>query len=90
MNRSMDSSKNSEKHAPEVNPDPEPSSSDSSESSSSDSRARKKKPTKKKKRRSIGKMTRQTHLRAMIMIRWMTVIIYVSDENIRKIEKMIR
>ena len=32
MTRSMDSSKRSKKHEPEVNPDPEPSSSDSSES----------------------------------------------------------
>ena len=55
MTRSMDSSKHSEKHEPEVNPDPEPSSSDSSESSSSDSRARKKKRTKKKKRRKHRK-----------------------------------
>ena len=46
----MDSSKRSEKHEPEVNPDPEPSSYDLSESQYSDSRARKKKSTKKKKR----------------------------------------
>ena len=51
ITRSVDNSKRSKKHKPEVNPDPEPSSSDSSESSSSDSRARKKKRTKKKKRR---------------------------------------
>ena len=40
ITRSVDSSKRSEKHEPEVNPDPEPSSSDLSESSSSDSRAK--------------------------------------------------
>ena len=36
---------------------------------------------------SIGKMTYQTHLRAMIMLRPITVIIYVNDEKIRHIEK---
>ena len=55
MNRSVDSSKRSKKHEPEVNPEPEPLSSDSSESSSSDSRARKKTRTKKKKRRKHRK-----------------------------------
>ena len=30
----------------------------------------------------MGKMTRQTHLRAMILIRLMTVIIDVSDAKI--------
>ena len=55
MTRSVDSSKRSKKHEPEVNLDPEPSSSDSSESSSSDSRARKKKRTKKKKSRKHRK-----------------------------------
>ena len=55
MTRSVDSSKRSKKHEPEVNPDPEPSSSDFSESSSSDSRAKKKKRTKKKKRRKHRK-----------------------------------
>ena len=55
MTLSMSSSKRSEKHKPEVNPDPETSSSDSLESSSSDSRARKKKRTKKKKRRKHKK-----------------------------------
>ena len=50
ITQSVDSSKRSEKHEPEVNLDPEPSSSDSSESSSSYSRANKKKRTKKKKR----------------------------------------
>ena len=55
MTRSVDSSKRSENHEPEVNLDPEPSSSDSLESSSSDCRARKKKCTKKKKRRKHRK-----------------------------------
>ena len=55
MTRSTDSSKISEMHELEVNPDPETSSSDSLESSSSDSRARKKKRTKKKKRRKHRK-----------------------------------
>ena len=55
MTRSMNSSKCSEKHKLEVNPDPEPLSSDLSESSSSDSRARKKKRTNKKKRRKHRK-----------------------------------
>ena len=49
MTLSVDSSKRSEKHEPEVNLDPDLLSSDSSESSSSDSRATKKKRTKKKK-----------------------------------------
>ena len=51
MTQSIDISKRSEKHEPEVNLDPEPPSSDSSESSSSDSRARKNNRKKKKKRR---------------------------------------
>ena len=55
MTLSMDSSKLSEKHEPEVNPDPEPSSSDLSESSSSELIAMKKKCTKKKKRRKHRK-----------------------------------
>ena len=55
MTRSVDISKRSEKHGPEVNLDPEPSSSDSSELSSSDLRARKKKRTKKKKCRKHRK-----------------------------------
>ena len=88
MTRSMHSSKNIEKHKPEVNPDPEPSSSDYSESLSSDLRVKKKKRTKKKSVVSIKNMTRQTHLRAMILIPPMTVIIYVSDANIRSIRKM--
>ena len=50
MTQSVDSSKRSEKHKPEVSPYPEPSSSGSSDSSSSDSRARKKKRTKNKRR----------------------------------------
>ena len=83
----MYSSKHSKKHEPEVNPYPEPSSSDSSDSLSSDSRARKKKRTKKKCVVSIGKMNRQTNLRAMILIRPMTVIIGVSDANKRNIGK---
>ena len=55
MTRSVDSSKSSEKHEPEVNPDPDLSSSDTSDSSSLDSRAKKKKRTKKKKRRKHQK-----------------------------------
>ena len=42
MTRSVNSSKRSEKHEPEVNLDPDPSSSDSSDSSSSDSAPKKK------------------------------------------------
>ena len=90
MTQSTDSSKHSENHEPEVKPDPEPSSSDFLESSSSDSRARKTKRSKKKSVASIGKMTHQTHLRAMILIRPMTVIIDVKDEKIRRIGKWIR
>ena len=90
MTRSVDSSKRSEKHEPEVNMDPDLSSSDSSESSSSDSRAKEKKRTKKKNVVSIGKMTRPTHLRAMILIRPMTVIIDVNDANIRNTGRRIR
>ena len=55
MTRSVDSSKRSEKHEPEVNLDPDPSSSDSSDSSSSDSAPKKKKSKKKKKRRKHRK-----------------------------------
>ena len=50
MARSVDTSKRSKKHEPEVNLDPDPSSSDSSDSLSLDSRAKKKKSKKKKKR----------------------------------------
>ena len=42
MTRSVDSSKHSKKHGPEVNLDPDPSSSDPSESSLTDSRSKKK------------------------------------------------
>ena len=49
MNRSVNSSKCSEKHEPEVNLDPDLSSSDSSDSSLSDSSPKKKKSKKKKK-----------------------------------------
>ena len=55
MTRSVNSSKRSKKHEPEVNLDPDPSSSDSSESSSSDSAPKKKKTKKKKKRRKHRK-----------------------------------
>ena len=56
LTRSTDSSKNEERHEPEVNPDPEPSSSDpSSETSSLDLRAKKKKRKNKKKRRKHQK-----------------------------------
>ena len=55
MTRSVDGSKRSKKHEPEVNLDPEPSSSDSSESLSSELRARKNKHMKKKKRRKHRK-----------------------------------
>ena len=50
INRSVDSSKLSENHEPEVNLDPDPSSSGLSDSSSSDSAQKKKKSKKKKKR----------------------------------------
>ena len=50
LTRSIDSSKNKERHEPEVNPDPEPSLSElSSETSSSDSRSKKNKRNKKNK-----------------------------------------
>ena len=55
MTQSVDSSKRSEEHEPEVNLDPDTLSLDSLESSSSDSRARKNKRTKKKKRRKHRK-----------------------------------
>ena len=48
MNQSVDSSKRSEKHKPEVNLDPDPLSSDSSDSSSSDSAPKKKKKEEEK------------------------------------------
>ena len=72
MPRSVDSSKLSKKHKPGVNLDPEPSSSDSSESSASDSRARERSAQRRKIAVSIGKMTRQTHLRVMILMNQMT------------------
>ena len=89
MTRSTDSSKHSKTHEPQVKPYPEPSSSDSSESSSSDSRTRRKKTRRRKSVVSIGKMTRQTHLRAMILIRPMTVIIDASNATIINIRKSI-
>ena len=89
MTRSVDTSKHSENHEPEVNLDPDPSSSDSSDSSSSYSRAHKKKIKKKKIVVSIGKMNRPTHIQAMILIRPMTVIIDVNDAKIRNIGKRI-
>ena len=55
VNRSVDSSKRSKTHEPEVNLDSDPSSSDSLDSSSSDSRAKKKKSKKRKKRRKHRK-----------------------------------
>ena len=55
-----------------------------------ESRGKKKKTTKKKKVVSIGKMTRQTHLRAITLILPMTVIIDASDATIRNIGKRIR
>ena len=70
-----------------MNLDPDPSSSDSLDSSSSDSRGKKKKSKKKKSVVSIGKMTRPTHLQAMILIRPMTDIIDVNDANIRNTGK---
>ena len=84
MTRSVDSSKRSKKHEPEVNPDPEPSSSDLSESLSSDLRARVKNPRRRKSVVSIGNMTCPTHLIAMILIRPMTVITNVNDTKIKK------
>ena len=50
MTRSVNNSKRSKNHEPEVNLDPDPSSSDSSNSSSLDSAPKKKKSRKKKKR----------------------------------------
>ena len=55
MTRSVNSSKLSEKHEPEVNLYPDPLSSDLSDSSSSDSAPKKKKSKKKKKRRKHRK-----------------------------------
>ena len=55
ITQSVDSSKRSENHEPEVNLDPYPLSSDSSESSSSDSAPKKKKIKKNKKRRKHRK-----------------------------------
>ena len=55
MSRSVNSSKRSKKHKPEVNLDPDPSSSDSLDSLSSDSAPKKKKSKKKKKRRKHRK-----------------------------------
>ena len=89
MTWSVDSSKRSEKHEPEVNLDPDLSSSDSSDSSSSESAPKKKKCKNKKKRRKHGKMTRQTHPRVMTLIHLRTVIIGVNDAKIWTIEKSI-
>ena len=86
MTQSVDSSKRSKKHKPEVNLDPDPLSSDSSDSSSSDSAQKKK----IKSVVSIGKMTCPTHIRAMILIRPMTVITDVNDAKMRNIGKRIR
>ena len=88
--RSENSSTRSKNHRPKLNLDPDTSSSDSSDSLSSDSAPKRKKSKKKKSVVSIGKMTRQTHLRAMILIRPMKVIIDVSDAKIRNIGKRIR
>ena len=55
MTQSVDSSKRSKKHKPEVNLDPDLLSSDSSDSSSSDSAPKKKKSKKNKKRREHRK-----------------------------------
>ena len=55
MNQSVDISKHSKKHKPEVNLEPNPSSSDLSDSSSSDSAPKKKISKKKKKRRKNQK-----------------------------------
>ena len=89
MNRSVDSSKRRKKNEPEVNLDPDLLSSDSSDSSSSDSAPKKKKSKRRKSVVSIGKMTRQTHLRAMILIRPMTVITDVNNAKIRNTGKRI-
>ena len=87
MTQSTYISKHSKTYELGNNLDPEPSSSDSLWSLSSHSGARKKKRMKKKSVVSIGKMTRQTHLGAMILIRPMTVIIDISDTTIRNIRK---
>ena len=90
MTRSINSSKCSKKHEPEVILDPDTSSSDSSDSSSSDSAPKKRKAKIRKNVESIGKMTRQNHPRAMTLIHLRTVIISVNDAKIRNIGKRIR
>ena len=74
-------------YKPEVNPDPEPPSSDLSETSSLDSRARKIKARRRKIVVSIGKMTRQTHLRATTLIIPMIVIKDARNATIRNTVK---
>ena len=83
ITRSMDSSKRSENHEPEVNSDPEPSSSGLSESSSSNLSARGESAQRRKSVVSIRKINHPTHLRAMILIRQMTVIIDINNTKIR-------
>ena len=80
---------NEKGHVPD-NPNPEPSSSDSSsKKSSSDSSSKKKKLDKKKSVVKTGNMTRQTHLRATILTRPMTVIADASGKKRRATERRI-
>ena len=90
MTRSVDSSKRSENHEPEVNLDPNRSHLIRRIHRHQTHHQRKIKARRRKSVVSIGKMTHPTHLRAMIMIRPMTVIIYVNNAKIRNIGKRIR
>ena len=89
ITQSVDSSKHSKKHEPEVNPDPEPSSSDSSGHLHQTQEQVNRSVQRRKIVASIRKMTRPTHIRAMILIRPMTFIIDVSDAKIRNTGKRI-
>ena len=84
------SEKNEKEHEPEMNLEPKPSSLDLSDTSALDSRAKKRKSRRRKSVVSIGKMTRQTHLRATTLILPMTVITDASDATIRNTRKRIR
>ena len=90
LTRSTEISKNKKGHKPD-NLDPEPSLSESSSKTSlSNSISKKNKRDKKKIVSSIGKMTHQTHIRAMILILPMTVIIDAGNSKIRAIIKRIQ
>ena len=90
MTQSVDSSKRSKNHKPEVNLDPNQSSSHLLYSLSLDSAPKKKKSKKNKKRRKHRKDESSYPSRAMILISPMTVIIDVNDAKIRNIGKSIR